>query len=203
MTKKNKVYQARGEPELDDMLQKYVGIGVNEAIRYFLEDIKNLGYGDVYDTKIIIQKSRIQILTHELNRVETQKELLIEELNSTDESIVNLKNEIKKIEDDLKKHQDNQKESRNKKLNEICNDILVEYEEDKENFNSINIHEIIEKYEIHEDINSVIGYIQNTFKAMDIKQSLIHKEKFDKGYIMRINDKEIEKIIEMLDDLKY
>lgn len=201
---KTHTYGAKGEEELDDVFKKALGIGVNATIRELMKDVKNMGYNDVYDTRILVNHITLRELTQKLQKIQNRREELEEELKSLDLSEKELEEAIKRIDTENKEYQENKKENRNIKLNTLCNKILIAYSKEKASFDSIKIQSIIDDSETEEPINIVIGYLENTLKSLDTKNTIcLHETKFDKGYKVKISANDVDKILDMLSDLRY
>lgn len=201
---KNKVYQARGEKELNNTFKRAIGKGVNEAIKCMMDDVRNMDYNDVYDTFILISNINIMELNEELERIQHRKEEIKKELNLLNSNEKKILQAISDTKSKLNEYQDNKKKDRNVRLNNICNKILIEYSKNKESFDSVNILSIVDDSNIEESINIVVGYLQNSLNNINIEDTIVlHENEFDKGYKIKLDEDDINKIIHILDELRY
>lgn len=201
---KKKTYGAKGEINLNDIFKDAIGMGVNVAIKHMMDDVKNMEYGDVYDTHILVNNINLQRLTQELEKNQNRREEIKKELTLLDSSDIELKEAIEKIKRETKEYQDSRKYDRNNKLNHVCNKILIEYNKNKGKFDALMIQNIIDESEINENVNVVVGYIQNSLRRLNLDETIkLHENKFDDGYRIKMNNNDVEKIIDLLDELKY
>ena len=202
--KKDKTYGARGEKSLEGIFKDAIGVGVNQAIKYMMDDVKNMEYGNVYDTHILVNNIALRELTYELEKIQNRREELEEELTLLDESEKELKDAVDKIKKETLEHQEHKKNDRNLKLNDICNKILIEYDKNKGSFNSMDIMRIIDESEVEESYNIVVGYIQNSLKSLDTENTIcLHESMLDDGYRIKVEKKDVDVLLSMLDDLRY
>lgn len=199
-----KTYGAKGEKYLEDIFKDAIGIGVNEAIRRMMDDVRNTKYGNIYDTHILVNNIQIKELTHELQKIQNRKKELNEELTLLDSSEKELEDAIERINIDNLEYQESKKKDRNTKLNDICNKVLIEYTQNRDSFDSMDIMRIVHDSEVEENMNIVVGYIQNTLKSLDIDDIVnLHENRFDEGYRIKLEKLDVDKLVDMLDDLKY
>jgi len=201
---KTKTYGAKGEKYLDSWFKEVIGVGVNQAIRYMMDDVKNMKYGNVYDAHILVNNIGLKLLTHKLEEIQNRREDLKNELTLLDSSEKELKDAIEYIVRENEVYQDNEKKDRNNKLNNVCNKILIAYVKDKENFDSPDIMSIVDESEVEESMNIVVGYFQNTLKSLKIEDTIcLHENEFDDGYKIKLERDDVDKLLDMLDDLRF
>ena len=199
-----KTYGAKGEVYLDDVFKEAIGIGVNQALIHMMNDVKNMEYGDVYDTHILVNRISLRELTKKLDEVKNKKENLKKELTLLDESKKELEYAIINIQREIKEYKENKKKDRNMKLNDISNKMLIEYTKNKESFNSMNLMRIVDDSEVEENINIVVGYLKNTLNSLDIKNTIcLHENRFDDGYRVKLERKDVNKLVDILDELRF
>ena len=202
--KKDKTYGAKGEKSLNNLFLEAIGIGVNVAIKHMMEDVRNMKYGDVYDTHILVNNINLQKLTFELEKNQKRREEIKEELTLLDASDELLKDAIEDIKNETKEYEESKKTDRNNKLNDICNKILIAYVEDESSFDSITVMSIIDESEVSENINVVVGYVQNTLNSIDTDNTIvIHENNSDEGCRIKLKRNDVDKISEILEELKY
>ena len=198
-----KTYGAKGERYLDDVFKDAIGIGVNQAFRYMMNDVKNMEYGDVYDT-ILVNHISLRELTQKLDEVRNKREDLKKELTLLDESEKELEYAISNIQRETKEYEENKKKDRNMKLNDVSNKVLIEFAKNKESFDSMDILRIVDDSEVGENMNIVVGYLKNTLKSLDIENTVcLHEKRFDDGYRIKLERDDVNKLVGMLDDLRF
>ena len=199
-----KTYGAKGERYLDDVFKDAIGIGVNQAFRYMMNDVKNMEYGDVYDTHILVNHISLRELTQKLDEVRNKREDLKKELTLLDESEKELEYAISNIQRETKEYEENKKKDRNMKLNDVSNKVLIEFAKNKESFDSMDILRIVDDSEVGENMNIVVGYLKNTLKSLDIENTVcLHEKRFDDGYRIKLERDDVNKLVGMLDDLRF
>lgn len=199
-----KTYGAKGERYLDDVFKDAIGIGVNQAFRYMMNDVKNMEYGDVYDTHILVNHISLRELTQKLDEVRNKREDLKKELTLLDESEKELEYAISNIQRETKEYEENKKKDRNMKLNDIANKVLIEYDKNRKSFDSMDILRIVDDSEVKENMNIVVGYLKNTLKSLDIEKTIcLHENRFDDGYRIKLGRYDVDKLIGMLRDLRF
>ena len=199
-----KTYGAKGERYLDDVFKDAIGIGVNQAFRYMMNDVKNMEYGDVYDTHILVNHISLRELTQKLDEVRNKREDLKKELTLLDESEKELEYAISNIQRETKEYEENKKKDRNMKLNDVSNKVLIEFAKNKESFDSMDILRIVDDSEVGENMNIVVGYLKNTLKSLDIENTIcLHEKRFDDGYRIKLERDDVDKLVGMLDDLRF
>ena len=199
-----KTYGAKGERYLDDVFKDAIGIGVNQAFRYMMNDVKNMEYGDVYDTHILVNHISLRELTQKLDEVRNKREDLKKELTLLDESEKELEYAISNIQRETKEYEENKKKDRNMKLNDVSNKVLIEFAKNKESFDSMDILRIVDDSEVGENMNIVVGYLKNTLKSLDIENTIcLHEKRFDDGYRIKLERDDVNKLVGMLDDLRF
>lgn len=199
-----KTYGAKGERYLDDVFKDAIGIGVNQAFRYMMNDVKNMEYGDVYDTHILVNHISLRELTQKLDEVRNKREDLKKELTLLDESEKELEYAISNIQRETKEYEENKKKDRNMKLNDVSNKVLIEFAKNRESFDSMDILRIVDDSEVGENMNIVVGYLKNTLKSLDIENTVcLHEKRFDDGYRIKLERDDVNKLVGMLDDLRF
>lgn len=199
-----KTYGAKGERYLDDVFKDAIGIGVNQALKYMMNDVKNMEYGDVYDTHILVNHISLRELTHKLDELRNKREDLKKELTLLDESEKELEDAISNIQRETKEYEENKKKDRNMKLNDVSNKVLIEFAKNRESFDSMDILRIVDDSEVGENMNIVVGYLKNTLKSLDIKNTVcLHEKRFDDGYRIKLERDDVNKLVGMLDDLRF
>lgn len=199
-----KTYGAKGERYLDDVFKDAIGIGVNQAFRYMMNDVKNMEYGDVYDTHILVNHISLRELTQKLDELRNKREYLKKELTLLDESEKELEDAISNIQRETKEYEENKKKDRNMKLNDVSNKVLIEFAKNRESFDSMDILRIVDDSEVEENINIVVGYLKNTLKTLDKNDTVcLHENRFDDGYRIKLERDDVNKLVAMLDDLRF
>lgn len=172
-SKKTKVYGARGEIELEDIFKKYIGKGVNEAIRTMINDVRELNPEDhIFDIDVFIKRIEIKRLTEEREFISAEIEAKQKERKLIDERIKELEKSNKVISEEISKytailseHIREKQEIKESIFKRVFNEVLFDFYED-EDFNAIKLSEIIEsRNENNFPVNEIIDYIDKTYRA--------------------------------------
>ncbi|MBE6513381.1 MAG: hypothetical protein E7Z75_09645 [Methanobrevibacter olleyae] len=199
-----KTYGVKGERYLDDVFKDAIGVGVNKAFKYMMDDVKNMEYGTVYDTHILVNHINLRELTQKLDEVRNRRENLKNELTILDESEKELEDAISNIQKENREYEENKKKGRNMKLNDIANKVLIEYDKNRKSFDSMDILRIVDDSEVGENMNIVVGYLRNTLKSLNNANTVcLHENRFDDGYRIKLERDDVNKLVGMLDDLRF
>lgn len=172
-SKKTKVYGARGEIELEDIFKKYIGKGVNEAIRTMINDVRELNPEDhIFDIDVFIKRIEIKRLTEEREFISAEIEAKQKERKLIDERIKELEKYNEVISEEISKYtailSENIREKQEIKesiFKRVFNEVLFDFYEDGD-FNAIKLSEIIEsRNENNFPVNEIIDYIDKTYRA--------------------------------------
>ena len=207
---KDKNYQARGEALLDEICMQHLGIPVNKLFGQILEDLKDFGFEDnVYDSHILAKRIHLRTLEDELKVVQESRKLHEEKLASLKSSENELMGAIESIRQDLEECQDSKKELRRKCLNNVFERIVIEYDDNKEAFNSIDMQEVVYSVEIDTPQNNIVRYLHRRLDKL--QESLdesntdvtlrLSKDKNRKQKRVRLDASDIAKLLDMLKQL--
>lgn len=212
---KKKTYGAKGEKYLDDLFKDAIGIGVNVAIKHMMKDVEDMkGNTHVYDVSILVNNVQIQRLTSKLTEIDEDRKEIYNKIENLKNDLKELDTFEKDIRDELfyleemnKKYTENKKETNRILLNQMCNNVLLKYKECNEKgekFDALNIQSVIDDSNIELNVNVVVGYLRNGLDALDTSKTInLHDEKGGGDVRLKISRMEVEKIMLMLDDLRY
>lgn len=207
MTKQKKIpkktFGAKGEITLDTTFKRAIGVGVNQAFRELMKDVKNLDSSATYDVTIFVNHIQQKRLTDAISNIDSIIHIKENEIDDLNQYKSELKSKLKQIIENNQRDIENNKEYRNKIVNTIFNEILYRYYNNKSEFNSLDALSIIYDTDINLNINIVVKWLLDLLDTINTNDNIKIRSYIDnKELIINLSTSDINKIHEILLELK-